>query len=44
LNNKIKKIFIGIAVFSIMALAFTACQKDNTIVTPRKMESQLTPQ
>lgn len=44
MNNKIKKIITGIAVFLIMALAFTACQKDNSAPENKISETQLTPQ
>jgi len=39
-----KKIITGIAIFLLMALAFTACQKDNTGPENKISETQLTPQ
>lgn len=39
-----KKIITGIAVILLMALAFTACQKNDSLITPRKTENQLSPQ
>ena len=39
-----KKIITGIAVFLLMALAFTACQKDNSASNNKISETQLTPQ
>jgi len=39
-----KKIITGIAIFLLMVLAFTACQKDNTEPDNKINETQLTPQ
>jgi len=39
-----KKIITGIAVLLLMVLAFTACQKDNSVPDNKISENQLTPQ
>jgi len=39
-----KKTFIGIFILSLMILAFSSCQKNNSLATTTKTENQLTPQ
>ena len=39
-----KKTFIGIFILSLMILAFSSCQKNNSLVTTNETENQLTPQ